>query len=103
MLCREFRVRFGWWKAKARRLVTEGNIHKLSQYEILQLFLRSSGDTVLVEASPRDCICGIGLGKDNPRALDPVTLRRPNLIGFAFMGLYIRCAIDRLEALFLCI
>jgi ribA/ribD-fused uncharacterized protein len=66
-------------------LVTEGNIHKFSQNEELGLFLKSTGDAVLVEASPRDCIWGIGLGQDNPRALDPVTWRGQNLLGFALM------------------
>lgn len=73
------------WKANARRLVTEGNIHKFSQNEALRLFLKSTGDAVLVEASPRDCIWGIGLGQDNPRTLDPVTWRGQNLLGFALM------------------
>jgi ribA/ribD-fused uncharacterized protein len=73
------------WKANARRLVTEGNIHKFSQNDELRLFLKSTGDAVLVEASPRDCIWGIGLGQDNPRALDPVTWRGQNLLGFALM------------------
>ena len=73
------------WKANARRLVTEGNIHKFSQNEDLRLFLKSTGDAVLVEASPRDCIWGIGLGQDNPRSQDPVTWRGQNLLGFALM------------------
>lgn len=73
------------WKTNARRLVTEGNVYKFSQNNDLRLFLKSTGDAVLVEASPRDCIWGIGLGQDNPRALDPVTWRGQNLLGFALM------------------
>lgn len=55
------------WKASARHLVTEGNIAKFQQNPALRGFLLSTGDAVLVEASPRDCIWGIGLGQDNPK------------------------------------
>ena len=50
-------------KANARRLVTEGNVHKVSQNSELKSFLKSTGDAVLVEASPRDCIWGLGWDK----------------------------------------
>jgi ribA/ribD-fused uncharacterized protein len=73
------------WKANARRIVTEGNIHKFSQNDQLKAFLLSTGDTVIVEASPRDQIWGIGLGQDNPRALDPTQWRGQNLLGCALM------------------
>ena len=58
--------------------------------EILRLgdfreFLLSTGERVLVEASPRDRIWGIGLGKHNPRALNPLEWRGQNLLGFALM------------------
>ncbi len=59
------------WKENARRLVTEGNVHKFSQNEELKSFLLGTGDAVLVEAAPRDQIWGIGLGQDNPKAHDP--------------------------------
>ncbi len=73
------------WKANARRFVTEGNVQKFSQSVELKTFLISTGDAVLVEASPRDCIWGIGLGQENPRANDPTTWRGQNLLGFALM------------------
>ena len=73
------------WKANARRLVTEGNVHKFSQNEELRDFLLSTGDDVLVEAAPRDQIWGIGLGADNPKARDPKQWRGQNLLGFALM------------------
>lgn len=73
------------WKANARRLVTEGNVHKFSQSAELKAFLLATGDAVLVEAAPRDQIWGIGLGQDNPRALDPTQWRGQNLLGFALM------------------
>ncbi len=40
------------WKANARRLVTEGNIAKLSRTAELRAFLVGTGNLVLVEASP---------------------------------------------------
>ena len=73
------------WKANARRLVTEGNVQKFSQNAELKSFLISTGDAVLIEASPRDCIWGIGLGQENPRAQNPTTWRGQNLLGFALM------------------
>jgi predicted NAD-dependent protein-ADP-ribosyltransferase YbiA (DUF1768 family) len=44
-----------------------------------------TGDLVLVEASPRDTIWGIGLSASNERALDSRTWRGLNLLGFALM------------------
>ena len=73
------------WKANARRLVTEGNIFKFTQNADLGDFLLATGDTVLVEASPRDCIWGIGLSQGNPKAQHPDTWRGQNLLGFALM------------------
>ncbi len=73
------------WKENARHLVTEGNVYKFSQNEDLRSFLLSTGDAVLVEASPRDCIWGIGLGQENANATNPTKWRGQNLLGFALM------------------
>jgi ribA/ribD-fused uncharacterized protein len=73
------------WKANARRFVTEGNIAKFKQNPSILDFLLGTGDTIIVEAAPRDQIWGIGLGQDNPRALDPSTWRGQNLLGFALV------------------
>ena len=56
------------------------------QNDELRNFLLSTGDKVLVEASPSDRIWGIGLGKNNPDALDPTKWRGQNLLGFALMN-----------------
>ncbi len=73
------------WKARAREIVTQGNAHKFAQHDDLKAYLLSTGDAVLVEAAPRDQIWGIGLGQDNPKALDPKQWRGQNLLGFALM------------------
>ena len=45
----------------------------------------STGDKVLVEASPVDTIWGIGLGKENEKAKNVAMWRGKNLLGFALM------------------
>ncbi len=73
------------WKSHAREFVTVGNVEKFAQNHDMLKFLLSTGDAVIVEAAPRDQIWGIGLGQDNPKALDPSTWRGQNLLGFALM------------------
>lgn len=73
------------WKANCRQLVTEGNIAKFSQNEDLQAFLLSTGDQVLVEASPYDRIWGIGLKATDAKAQHPESWQGLNLLGFALM------------------
>ena len=48
-------------------------------------FLLSTGDKILVEASPMDTIWGIGFGKDNEKAYNIASWRGKNLLGFALM------------------
>ena len=46
----------------------------------------STGDSVLVEASPYDAIWGILLAASSPEAQDPMKWRRQNLLGFALLA-----------------
>ncbi len=73
------------WKSVRSEIVVEGNIAKFSQDPALTEFLLGTGDAVLVEASPRDRIWGIGMGAGNPSATDPKNWRGGNLLGFALM------------------
>lgn len=73
------------WGAAAFDLVTRGNVAKLGQAPALRAHILGTGDAVLVEASPRDRIWGIGLGASNPAARDPMAWRGRNLLGFALI------------------
>ncbi|GAB3735982.1 NADAR family protein [Hymenobacter agri] len=73
------------WEARKVDIVVAGNLHKFSQHPELQKFLLSTGDRVLVEASPVDTIWGIGLAADSPAAATPEQWLGPNLLGFALM------------------
>lgn len=73
------------WEAKRFEIVVSGNVYKFSQHPDLREFLLGTGSRVLVEASPRDCIWGIGLSAQNERAQHPDTWRGLNLLGFALM------------------
>ncbi|MBX3193355.1 MAG: NADAR family protein [Labilithrix sp.] len=73
------------WKRECSRIVVEGNVAKFGQHEDLCAFLKATGRRVLVEASPRDQIWGIGMGRSNPDARVPARWRGQNLLGFALM------------------
>ena len=74
------------WREHSRAIVEAGNEAKFRQHPELGAFLRSTAPRVLVEASPRDCIWGIGMGRDNPKARVPAEWRGKNLLGFALMA-----------------
>lgn len=75
----------GVWKEQRFEIVVSGNEAKFLQNEELGVFLRCTGSKVLVEASPRDRIWGIGMGKDNEKAENPLQWKGLNLLGFALM------------------
>jgi len=75
----------GVWDAVRFEVVVRGNLAKFSQSRELAAFLLGTRGHVLVEASPRDRIWGIGLGESDPRASDPHAWRGLNLLGFALM------------------
>ena len=73
------------WDAARFDAVVKGNIAKFGQHEELRAFLIGTKKRVLVEASPRDRIWGIGMGASNPDARVPARWRGSNLLGFALM------------------
>ncbi len=73
------------WEKNARRIVTEGNVFKFEQHSHLLKFLLSTGESILVEASPYDRIWGIGLKEDDSRAKHPATWLGANWLGFSLM------------------
>ncbi|HTW02959.1 MAG TPA: NADAR family protein [Streptosporangiaceae bacterium] len=74
------------WAAARFDLVVSGSLAKFRQNPDLGAFLRGTGRRVLVEASPRDRIWGIGMGTSNPDASRPSRWRGTNLLGFALMN-----------------
>jgi ribA/ribD-fused uncharacterized protein len=73
------------WAAERFELVVRGNVAKFGQDPELRRYLLGTANRVLVEASPRDRIWGIGLGAANEAATDPQRWRGLNLLGFALM------------------
>lgn len=73
------------WNAARWEVVVRGNVAKFGQHPEMREYLLNTGDRVLVEASPRDRIWGIGMGQANPDAVNPEQWRGLNLLGFALM------------------
>lgn len=73
------------WDAHRFQIVVKGNYEKFSQNKNLKKFLLNTQDRILVEASPRDRIWGIGMGQSNEKALNPNLWRGQNLLGYALM------------------
>jgi ribA/ribD-fused uncharacterized protein len=73
------------WSKACLEIVIEGNFHKFSQHDELKKFLLDSGTKVIVEASPRDKVWGIGLSQNAPESASPFTWKGTNLLGFALM------------------
>jgi hypothetical protein len=73
------------WAERRFDLVVAGNRAKFGQHQDLRDFLLGTGAKVLVEASRRDAIWGIGLAADDDRAASPENWPGLNLLGFALM------------------
>ena len=73
------------WVARRFEIVTEGSMAKFGQNPALKDYLLSTGEQVLVEASPLDRIWGIGMTADDDRAQRPSQWDGLNLLGFALM------------------
>ena len=73
------------WNEKKLEIVVQGNLAKFSQNPELQDFILSTGNKILVEASPYDKIWGIGLNEKSSDAVSPERWKGQNLLGFALM------------------
>ena len=82
------------WIARRFDIVVRGNLAKFGQHPELGAFLLATRNRVLVEASPRDRIWGIGLTATDERAASPATWLGLNLLGFALMAARDRLAAD---------
>ena len=67
---------------------------RCSQEKLLKEFLLSTGDKILVEASPYDKIWGIGMKEDTPGIYNPVNWKGENLLGFALMEVRDRLKVE---------
>lgn len=80
------------WNAHRFDLVVRGNVAKFGSTPALRDYLLGTRSRVLVEASPRDRIWGIGMGASHPDATEPARWRGRNLLGFALMEARARLA-----------
>ena len=71
------------WSANAYDIVRRASAAKFGQNPELLRFLISTGNRILVEASPYDRIWGIGMDRKSPDASNPMKWRGTNLLGFA--------------------
>ena len=73
------------WDEKKLDIVVEGNKAKFSQNPELKEFLLSTGDAILVEASPYDKIWGIAMRATQAAKCTVDQWKGLNLLGFALM------------------
>jgi ribA/ribD-fused uncharacterized protein len=73
------------WVRERFEIVARGSVHKFAAHPDLREFLLRTGSRVLVEASPRDRLWGIGMSARDEGADNPAAWRGLNLLGFALM------------------
>lgn len=73
------------WDSVSFDVVLNGNTLKYGQNPRLLEILLSTGQRELVEASPTDCVWGVGLAEDDPKALDKNQWRGENRLGKVLM------------------
>ncbi len=73
------------WDEKNPAIVARCNIHKFEQNERLRGMLLSTENLILVEASPKDKIWGVGLAEEDDRILDEANWLGENRLGVALM------------------
>jgi len=75
------------WRKYCFDSTVKGCIAKFTQNPHLGEYLKNTGKSVLVEASPYDTVWGIGMAfdKDNLEIGDPTNWKGENLLGFVLM------------------
>lgn len=73
------------WERHRFDVVTVASVAKFGSDGALRAHLLGTNDALLVEASPRDRIWGVGLSRDNPLVHEPAKWRGRNLLGFALV------------------
>lgn len=73
------------WREVRQEVSVWGNLAKFNQNDRLRDYLLSTGSRILVEASPKDRIWGIGFDENSVEATNPSEWRGKNLLGFALM------------------
>lgn len=73
------------WDSMRLEKVRDINYHKFTQNEDLKDILLSTGDSIIVEASPFDKIWGVGLSEHSSGVTVPTQWTGQNLLGEALM------------------
>ena len=73
------------WEKICRDVVYRANYAKFTQHNDLYDFLMNTNSKIIVEASPYDCIWGIGLSVSDERIYDIDKWRGTNWLGEAIM------------------
>jgi hypothetical protein len=73
------------WIEHRFEIVLGASIAKFGQNQALGAYLLGTNTSVLAEASPTDCVWGIGLEAAHEHAENPLLWRGLNLLGFALM------------------
>lgn len=73
------------WSRVRQVIMEQGLYAKFTQNAGLKAQLLRTGDNILAECSPYDCIWGIGMSTGDPRHMNPDEWRGHNLLGQALM------------------
>lgn len=85
------------WNEVSRLVVYRANLAKFTQNPELLKYILSTGNKIIVEASPEDKIWGIGLHENDPRCLDETQWQGTNWLGIACMQ--VRSDIRQLDSI----
>ena len=73
------------WEAHIWEPMVDALVNKFSQHDEFMEYILSTGDAVLVEASPYDRVWGIGMLDSDEGINDPRNWKGRNLLGFVLM------------------